>query len=59
MTFDAAIGLAVVEDADQSHLATITTEEEHDHLAKSMMTRFPWQSGYIGARPAPTTLSTG
>ena len=45
----------------QSYLATIITEEEHDHLAKTMMIReVPgWKSGYIGAKaPAPTTLST-
>ena len=43
------------------YLATIITEEEHDHLAKTMMIcEVPgWQSGYIGAKaPAPKTLST-
>ena len=36
----------------QSYLATIITDEEHDHLAKTMMIReVPgWQSGYIGAK---------
>jgi hypothetical protein len=45
----------------QSYLATIITEEERDHLAKTMLIReVPgWQSGYIGAKaPVPTTLST-
>lgn len=36
----------------QSYLATIVTEEEHDHLEKTMMIRETpgWQSGYIGGR---------
>ena len=36
----------------QSYLATIGTEEEHDHLEKTMMLRDTpgWQSGYIGGR---------
>jgi len=61
VTFNSAIGFASGRSdacGMQSFLATITTEEEHDHLAKVMMLQeIPgWRSGYIGAKA--TTYDT-